>query len=211
MLIPVYSDKDERIKRKAHIDKMKAQNNSNDCSKQMAMTAADRNWLMLDNMKKFAAKKGEKPLKGRPPKGQPKPRKSTGSKTPCKAIPKMAARKSTLATGRVKKPHNWRPRTIALWEIHHYQRSTDLLITMLPFERPGREIAQDVGHHNYQHKFQSTTIFALQEAAEAYLIQFLDNTNLCAIHAKCTTIQPKDIYLVQCMHKDYDPCWHWHH
>ena len=49
--------------------------NSNDCSKQMAMTVADRNQLLLENMKKSAAKKGGKPLKGSPLKGkkQPKP------------------------------------------------------------------------------------------------------------------------------------------
>ena len=41
VLIPVYSDENERIKRKAHIDKMKVQNNSNDYSEQMAMTAAE--------------------------------------------------------------------------------------------------------------------------------------------------------------------------
>ena len=123
----------------------------------------------------------------------------------------MAAHKSTPTTSGVKKPHHWRLVIIALWEIHRYQRSTDLLIAMLPFQRLVREIAQDVGCHGYQHKFQFTAIFALQEATEAYLVQFLDDTNLCAIHAKHTTIQPMDMYLVQCMHKDYDPCWHWHH
>lgn len=34
---------------------------------------------------------------------------------------------------------------------------------------------------------------ALQEAAEAYLVGLLDDTNVCAIHAKRVTITPKDM------------------
>ena len=37
----------------------------------------------------------------------------------------------------------------------------------------------------------------LQELAEAYLIRLFEDTNLCAIHAKCLTILPKDIQLVR--------------
>ncbi|KIJ38610.1 hypothetical protein M422DRAFT_258729 [Sphaerobolus stellatus SS14] len=36
---------------------------------------------------------------------------------------------------------------------------------------------------------------ALQEAAEAYLVSLFEDTNLAAIHAKCATIQPKDLAL----------------
>ena len=38
-------------------------------------------------------------------------------------------------------------------------------------------------------------VMALQEAAEVYLVQLLEDSNLCAIHAKRVTIQPKDIQL----------------
>lgn len=34
---------------------------------------------------------------------------------------------------------------------------------------------------------------ALQEAAEAYLVGLLDDTNVCAIHTKRVTITPKDM------------------
>ena len=33
----------------------------------------------------------------------------------------------------------------------------------------------------------------LQEESEAYLVGLFEDTNLCAIHAKCVTIMPKDI------------------
>ena len=38
---------------------------------------------------------------------------------------------------------------------------------------------------------------ALQETSEAYLIGLFEDSNLCAIHAKCCTIMPKDIQLAQ--------------
>src|SRR5437660_12905885 len=45
--------------------------------------------------------------------------------------------------GGVKKPHRFRPGTVALREIRRYQKSTELLIRKLPFQRLVREIAQD--------------------------------------------------------------------
>lgn len=49
----------------------------------------------------------------------------------------------TTAAGSVKKPHRFRPGTVALREIRRYQKSTELLIRKLPFQRLVREIAQD--------------------------------------------------------------------
>jgi histone H3 len=49
-------------------------------------------------------------------------------------------------------------------------------------------------------RFQSTAALALQEAAEAYLVGMFEDTNLCTIHAKCVTIMPKDMILVECIH-----------
>ena len=43
----------------------------------------------------------------------------------------------------MKKPHRYRPGTVALREIRKYQKSTELLIRKLPFQRLVREIAQD--------------------------------------------------------------------
>ena len=38
----------------------------------------------------------------------------------------------------------------------------------------------------------------LQEAAEAYLVEHLEDANLCANHVKCITIMPRDIQLALC-------------
>ncbi|KAJ0976796.1 hypothetical protein J5N97_012270 [Dioscorea zingiberensis] len=122
-------------------------------------------------------------------------RKSTGGKAPRKQLATKAARKSAPATGGVKKPHRFRPGTVALREIRKYQKSTELLIRKLPFQRLVREIAQDF---KTDLRFQSSAVAALQEAAEAYLVRSLLRTpNLCAIHAKRVTIMPKDIQLAR--------------
>ena len=88
----------------------------------------------------------------------------------------------------------YRPGTLTLHEIRKYQRSTELLIRKLPFMR----LVQEVGQQFLQGvQFQGTAIMALQEAAKAYLISLFEDSNLCAIHAKCCTIMPKDIHLAR--------------
>ncbi|XP_070937065.1 histone H3.3A-like [Macaca nemestrina] len=121
-------------------------------------------------------------------------RKSTGGKAPRKQLATKAARKSAPSTGGVKKPHRYRPGTVALREISRYQKSTELLIRKLPFQRLVREIAQDF---KTDLRFQSAAIGALQEASEAYLVGLFEDTHLCAIHAKRVTIMPKDIQLAR--------------
>nr|ACH46259.1 putative H3 histone family 3B variant 1 [Taeniopygia guttata] len=102
-------------------------------------------------------------------------RKSTGGKAPRKQLATKAARKSAPSTGGVKKPHRYRPGTVALREIRRYQKSTELLIRKLPFQRLVREIAQDF---KTDLRFQSAAIGALQEASEAYLVGLFEDTNL---------------------------------
>ncbi|KAG7578844.1 Zinc finger CCHC-type [Arabidopsis thaliana x Arabidopsis arenosa] len=121
-------------------------------------------------------------------------RKSHGGKAPRKLLATKAARKSAPSTGGVKKPHRYRPGTVALREIRKYQKSTELLIRKLPFQRLVREIAQDF---KTDLRFQSHAVLALQEAAEAYLVGLFEDTNLCAIHAKRVTIMPKDVQLAR--------------
>ncbi|KAJ4922705.1 hypothetical protein JOQ06_024390 [Pogonophryne albipinna] len=102
-------------------------------------------------------------------------RKSTGGKAPRKQLATKAARKSAPATGGVKKPHRYRPGTVALREIRRYQKSTELLIRKLPFQRLVREIAQDF---KTDLRFQSSAVMALQESSEAYLVGLFEDTNL---------------------------------
>jgi histone H3 len=128
-----------------------------------------------------------------------------------KAVAQKSAktsRKTAPSGGGIKKPHRFRPGTVALREIRKYQKSTELLIRKLPFQRLVREIAQEF---KTDLRFQSSAVAALQEASEAflfylvyelyffssYLVGLFEDTNLCAIHAKRVTIMPKDIQLAR--------------
>ena len=62
-------------------------------------------------------------------------RKSTGGKAPRKQLATKVAGKSAPTSGGVKKPHRYRPATVALREIRKYQKSTELLIRKLSFQR----------------------------------------------------------------------------
>ena len=121
-------------------------------------------------------------------------RKNTSGKAPRKQVSVKAARKSAPIYTGVKKPHRFRPGTVALREIRKYQKSTDLLIRKLPFQRLVKEIA---GEFKTDLRFQSNAILALQEAGEAYLVGLFEDTNLCAIHAKRVTIMAKDMQLAR--------------
>lgn len=121
-------------------------------------------------------------------------RKNMGGKAPRRALATNAARKSFPSTGVHKKPHRYRPGTVALREIRRYQKSTELLLRKAPFCRLVREVALKFRSNL---KFQSLAIAALQEAAEAYLVRLFEDTNLCAIHAKRVTIYPKDMQLAR--------------
>lgn len=118
-------------------------------------------------------------------------RKASGGKAPRKQLATKVPRKSAPAPA-VKRPHRYRPGTVALREIRKYQKTTDLLIRKLPFQRLVREIAQDFRSYL---RFQSSAIMALQEAAECYLVGLFDDTNLCAIHAGRVTISELRRYL----------------
>ncbi|CAD6943477.1 unnamed protein product [Tilletia controversa] len=95
---------------------------------------------------------------------------STGGKAPRAQLAKKAE-KLARAAGGVKKPHRYKPGTVALREIRKYQKSTELCLRKLPFQR--------------------------LEASEAYLVSILADTNLAAIHAGRVTIRPKDMQLAR--------------
>ncbi|ELV12221.1 Histone H3.3 type 2, partial [Tupaia chinensis] len=116
-----------------------------------------------------------------------------------KPLTTKAAAKTAPPSGGVKKPHRYRPGTVALREIRRFQKSTELLLPKLPFQRLVREIAQMV---SADLRFQSAAIGALQEASEAYLVGLFEDTNLCAIHARRVTILPKDLQVARRLRGD---------
>ena len=72
------------------------------------------------------------------------PSKVTGGKVPPKVPAGKEPRKPMVfqspSCGGIKKPKKFRPGTVALREIRRFQKSTEMLIKKLPFQRLVREI-----------------------------------------------------------------------
>ena len=103
--------------------------------------------------------------------------------------------------GGVRKPRRFRPGTVALREIRKYQKSTDLLIRKVTFQRLVRQVCQSLTSQlGYQLRFQSQALQALQEGAEAYLVNMFDQCNDICLHSKRVTLQVKDMLLWKRLH-----------
>ncbi|KHJ89711.1 core histone H2A/H2B/H3/H4 [Oesophagostomum dentatum] len=89
----------------------------------------------------------------------------------------------------------YRPGARALLEIRKLQKSTCQLIPKSSFQRLVREIVMDLFESNY--RFTIESLAALQEASEAFLVQFFDDAQLCANHAKRVTVMVRDLQLVR--------------
>ncbi|XP_038171876.1 histone H3.3 type a-like [Arvicola amphibius] len=88
---------------------------------------------------------------------------STNPQVPCSSLVKgqwgrAGIQKCVLSS---EEGDSQRPGTVALREIRRYQKSTELLVRKLAFQRLVREIAQDF---KTDLRFQSAAIAALQEA-----------------------------------------------
>ncbi|AET38049.1 centromeric DNA-binding histone H3-like protein CSE4 Ecym_2307 [Eremothecium cymbalariae DBVPG len=106
---------------------------------------------------------------------------------------KAKRHKSAMTVKRMR----YRPSDVALQEIRKYQRSTELLISRMPFARLVKEVTDQFTTEEQQLRWQSMAILALQEASEAYLVGLLEHTNLLALHAKRITIMRKDMQLAR--------------
>lgn len=85
---------------------------------------------------------------------------------------------------------------VALMQIRKYQKTTDLLMRRLPFQRLVRDICENLGSPT-SFRFQAAAMIALQEASEAYIVGLFEDTLLCCFHAKRITILAKDMQLAR--------------
>ncbi|KXZ44232.1 hypothetical protein GPECTOR_70g462 [Gonium pectorale] len=124
--------------------------------------------------------------------------------SPRKAVP---AKKTPAAKRKVPAPEKRKRRvrrgTVALREIRKYQKTTELLIRRAPFQRLVREIAnKGAPGGQTDFRWRADALEALQEAAEAYMVNMMEDCNLCAIHAKRVTIMGKDMRLALRLRKE---------
>ena len=106
-------------------------------------------------------------------------------------------KKQTL--GNVRRRRKFRPGTVALREIRKYQKSTELLIQKLPFQRLVREVFSQI-YSTQTFRVTPQALLALQEASESFLIHMFEQSNLIAIHGKRVTLNVKDILLWRRLH-----------
>lgn len=94
---------------------------------------------------------------------------------------------SAAAHGGVRKPHRFRPGTVALREIRHYQKSTDLLMKKAPFRRAVR-------HHGDMYKdnlrWAESSLMALQIAFESFMVDVFADAHLTCLEFGYKTLLP---------------------
>ena len=95
----------------------------------------------------------------------------------------------------VERRRKYKPGVRALKEIWYYQKRVGLICSRRCFSRLIREVAKDL--RLIDKRWQASAIEAIQEAAERYLTTLLEDANLCCIHRKRVTIEPKDIQLAR--------------
>jgi len=119
-------------------------------------------------------------------------------KTPRLLSNRPAAYKTNPTDSPIKK-RRYRPGTVALREIKKYQRTTENLIQRLPFKKLVKEILQ-----GYERDFlvSKEAVSCLQESAEMFLVNLLEDTQLAAIHAKRITIKPIDMQFARRLRGD---------
>ncbi len=137
---------------------------------------------------------------GKAPAKAPREIKPAG-KAPAQAAGKSPASMQQPAAAPKKKPHRFRPGTQALREIRRLQKSDKLVVPKRPFVRLVREVSQEYSsllHVNPKDgeagvRWRIEALEAMQEAAEAFLVQAFERTQDAAIHAGRITVMGKDM------------------
>lgn len=117
----------------------------------------------------------------------------------CKSRPRgksgKAAEGEEAAKPTTKKPHRFRPGTVAVRDIKYQQSHSDCLaLPKANFSRLTREIAQDF---HLGLRFSGDFMELFQMVVESHLIELVEAANLCAIHANRQTIKPADVQLAR--------------
>lgn len=100
---------------------------------------------------------------------------------------------------RARAGYRYRPGTVAIREIRHYQKTTHLLIPRGNFNRLVRQVTLNTRPHSWHahpFRFTKTALEALQEAAEDFLVTTFRETQTIAIHAGREVITDEDMRLV---------------
>ncbi|KAL3741384.1 hypothetical protein ACJRO7_016940 [Eucalyptus globulus] len=123
----------------------------------------------------------------------PGPTSTPGTSTSPGRSPSSSHRRNPAASGQKKR--RFRPGTVALREIRQFQKSWRLLIPRAPFIRTVKEISNALAPDITRWTVEA--LYAIQEAAEDFLVHLFEDAMLCAIHAKRVTLMRKDFELAR--------------
>jgi histone H3 len=126
----------------------------------------------------------------------PQPSKSARAKGSRKETSEVKKTQNTKKEhmGGVKRPHRFKPGTVALREIRRFQKSTELLIPKAPFQRLVKEIVNEIEPDT---RMSLQGLEMLRCDAENFLVAMYEKAQVQAIHAKRVTVMSKDIRLVR--------------
>ena len=96
-----------------------------------------------------------------------------------------------------------RSTNMVLKEIQYYQKTSNMLMSKGPFVRIVRGIVNRLalGSGDVPTRFTHSSLDALQEAFEAFVVSLFENSYCCTIHAKRVTLYPSDVRLARKLKK----------
>lgn len=111
---------------------------------------------------------------------------------------KKSSKATDLQSGKVvaRKPHRFRPGTVARREVRKYQMSNSFMIPKLPFARLVRELTHKVAPGN-TYRFQKSALISIQEAVEMYLVKMLGVAGVLSKHANNVSVKGDDLKIVK--------------
>ena len=113
---------------------------------------------------------------------------------PCLSSKKPRKKKKNTVNTGVKKPHRFRPGTVALREIKKFQKMSNCLtFAKVPFERFVRSI---ISQNNEKMKISKNVFIILQYYIEQYVVNLLKDANLAAIHTGRVKLMLSDIEFI---------------
>lgn len=85
-------------------------------------------------------------------------------------------------------------------EIAKLQRTTNIIIPKLAFARLIREILMEYSHRDL--RITPESLQCLQESAEIFAVQLMEDAYRCTLHRDRITLMPKDMKLALMLRKD---------
>ena len=131
-------------------------------------------------------------------------RTSASSKKPAKKSSPKKATKAAGTKGKGKEgggKRKWKPGTVALREIRAAQKSGRLLLQRAPFQRLARVA---IAKFKDDCMFRRSALDALQEAAEGYATQLLQEALILMCHRNRKTLVPKDVFYLRYIRHEVD-------